>query len=230
MWDASLTNEIILKLFLSVLLGGLIGVEREFHGRAAGLRTHIMVCLGSTIILASFQMFHDSFASQGAESVYRIDPSRVAAGVVTGIGFLGAGTIIRSKELVSGLTTAACIWFVATIGIVLGCGIYLPAILGTFFGLLVLIGLNPVGQGIPSYRYGKITIDFKNVTAEEIENQCSRILQAYQTVTQNTLIYVNVTTGKRTLAIYVRGRDDKNKHSILKEIVVLKNVTNVAWE
>ncbi|MDY6861863.1 MAG: MgtC/SapB family protein, partial [Thermodesulfobacteriota bacterium] len=221
-------SELSLKLLIALVLGGLIGLEREFHGRAAGLRTHIMVCMGSAILMGSFQMFQDVFALHGAESVYRIDPGRVAAGIVTGIGFLGAGTIMRSQELIRGLTTAACIWFIATIGIVIGCGLYLPAIVGTLLGLLVLIGLDPIAKGIPSLKYGKITIISENVTAEEIEIQCLKILKDYHTIIENSSISADSKTGQRILTIFIRSRGIKNKHAILKKIFSLKHVLNVA--
>ncbi|MDX2507937.1 MAG: MgtC/SapB family protein, partial [Desulfobacterales bacterium] len=84
-------NEVLLRLVVAAVLGGLIGLEREFHGRPAGLRTHILVCLGAAVIMDSSLIFQKVFASEGADSVFRIDPGRIAAGVVTGIGFLGAG-------------------------------------------------------------------------------------------------------------------------------------------
>jgi putative Mg2+ transporter-C (MgtC) family protein len=129
--------EVIWRLVLAVALGGVVGFERERHGRAAGLRTHILVCLGSTLImLTTFHIF-EVFAGRAL-----LDPTRLAAGVITGIGFLGAGTIIRFETSVLGLTTAASIWVVASIGIAIGCGFYLGAIVAT---TLVLVCLTILG-------------------------------------------------------------------------------------
>jgi len=102
--------EMIARLVLAALLGGLIGYEREAHGRPAGLRTHILVCVGSTI----FTIVSTSFT--GARS----DPARIASQIVSGIGFLGAGTIIRQGSMVRGLTTAASLWTIAAIGMAVG--------------------------------------------------------------------------------------------------------------
>ena len=129
--------EIIIRLVLSLILSGLIGLERQMHRRTAGLRTHILVSLGSCLImLTSLYIF----------AIYKnevpLDPARIAAGVITGIGFLGAGTIIREREGVEGLTTAASLWVVAGIGLATGCGFYKAALFTTILALLTLFFLK----------------------------------------------------------------------------------------
>ena len=223
-------NEILLRLLVAAVLGGLIGLEREFHGRPAGLRTHILVCLGAAVIMDSSQLFQEAFVPKGAESVFRIDPGRIAAGVVTGIGFLGAGAIVRSHDFVRGLTTAACIWFVAAIGIVTGCGLYLPAIIATVLGLVVLMGLDPLGHRIPKVKYGQITMTADMTTADDIESKCRRILRDYPVVVQNTAVSIDTETGQRTVTVYVRSRRIKNKYEILKRMLSLPNVLHISWE
>ena len=119
---------VIIKLVLAVLLGGIIGWERETSHRAAGLRTHILVCLGATLVTISSLMFGDN-----------ADPSRIAANVVVGIGFIGAGVILKGKkEIVRGLTTAASLWLIAIIGLALGIGFYIGAIVTTILAFFVL--------------------------------------------------------------------------------------------
>ena len=130
-------NQIILRLTLSVVLSGLIGLERQMHRRNAGLRTHILVCLGSCLIMLTSLYVFDIYSSRVA-----LDPSRIAAGVITGIGFLGAGTIIREKEGVKGLTTAASLWVVAGIGLAVGCGFYKAALYTTVLALIALFFLR----------------------------------------------------------------------------------------
>lgn len=127
-----LANEdIIIRLALSILAGALIGLEREKTRHPAGLRTHMLVCIGSTLItLTSFEMFPN-------------DPARVAAGIVTGIGFLGAGMIFRDKNNVRGLTTAASIWSVAGVGLALGTGAYFIAAVATA-AILLTLGLSRI--------------------------------------------------------------------------------------
>src|SRR5210317_116710 len=131
-------TEMILKLLLSALLGGLIGLEKELHARAAGLRTHILVAMGSTLIMMVSQYMFSLYQDQTASTVVRLDPARIAAMTITGIGFLGAGTIIQSKEIIRGLTTAACLWVIAAVGLSVGCGFYLPAVMTSFIALIAL--------------------------------------------------------------------------------------------
>ena len=131
-----MTLDFILRLFVAALLGGIIGLEREYREKAAGLRTHFLVALGSALF-----MIVSAYGFDGAltNSQMRLDVSRIAAQVVSGIGFIGAGTIIFQKNSVHGLTTAACVWVTATIGLTCGAGMYLLAVSAT---LLVLIGLE----------------------------------------------------------------------------------------
>jgi len=125
---------IFVRLVLSVLLGGLVGLERELHRRTAGLRTHILVSMGSCLIMLTSLYIFDIYKDKAAS----LDPARIAAGVITGIGFLCAGTIIRSGEAVRGLTTAASLWIVSGIGLAVGCGFYLAAFISSIFALAVL--------------------------------------------------------------------------------------------
>ncbi|HWJ31293.1 MAG TPA: MgtC/SapB family protein [Gaiellaceae bacterium] len=134
-WDESL-----LRLALAATLGGMIGVERELREREAGLRTHLLVAVGSALFtIVGAYGFHDFLAS--GQSVVRADPTRIAAQIVTGIGFLGAGAIIRQGLSVRGLTTAATLWVVAAVGLASGAGYYSAAVITT---ALVLVALYPL--------------------------------------------------------------------------------------
>lgn len=136
-------EESLLRLALAAALGGLIGIERELREREAGLRTHLLVALGSALFtIVSAYGFH-AFLESGA-SVVRADPTRIAAQIVTGIGFLGAGAIIRQGLSVRGLTTAATLWVVAAVGLAAGAGYYSAAVITT---ALVLIALYPLRIG-----------------------------------------------------------------------------------
>lgn len=124
--------ELMARVIISVILGGAIGLERENVNRPAGFRTHILVCVGSTVtMLVSLHMF-DTF--KGA----KLDIARIPAQVISGIGFLGAGTIIMQGNTVKGLTTAASLWTVASIGLAIGCGFYEIAFLATTLTVVVL--------------------------------------------------------------------------------------------
>ncbi|MCX5700236.1 MAG: MgtC/SapB family protein [Candidatus Omnitrophica bacterium] len=130
-------NQIIMRLVLTVVLSGLIGFERQLHKRTAGLRTHILVALGSCLIMLTSIYVFDIY-----RGIANVDPARIAAGVITGIGFLGAGTIIREREGIKGLTTAASLWVVAGIGLACGCGFKRAAIYTTILAVVVLFFLR----------------------------------------------------------------------------------------
>ena len=131
----SIDWNIAIRLGAAALLGGLIGVEREAHGKDAGFRTHALVCLGSALIMIVSTQMYEIYKGTGAT----VDPSRIAAQVVTGIGFLGAGAIIRFPQKIKGLTTAAGIWASAGIGLACGIELYKPAILTTVLTLMILV-------------------------------------------------------------------------------------------
>ncbi|WP_103998043.1 MgtC/SapB family protein [Paenibacillus sp. UNC499MF] len=133
--------DLTIRLILALVLGGLIGFERELSNQAAGFRTHILVCVGSALIML---LSIYGFSGFSKELNVRMDPSRLAAQVVSGIGFLGAGTIIRNGFSVSGLTTAASLWVVAAIGLAAGAGFYYAAILSTIMVILSLWILNKI--------------------------------------------------------------------------------------
>ena len=130
-------QQVFLRLSLSLVLSGLIGFERQLHRRSAGLRTHIMVSIGSCLIMLTSMYVFDIYKNQA-----NVDPSRIAAGVITGIGFLGAGTIIRAPEGIRGLTTAASLWVAAGIGLSVGCGFYSAGIFTTVLSLISLVFLR----------------------------------------------------------------------------------------
>ena len=140
-------GDIITKILLTVLLCGIIGSEREIRNKGAGLRTHILVGVGSALIsLTSFYIF----------AIYKdvtfVDPTRIISGIVTGVGFLCAGTIIRGGQHIIGLTTAATLWIVSGIGMAVGAGYYSAAIVVSVVVFVVLIGLRSF-EGILAKRF-----------------------------------------------------------------------------
>jgi len=127
--------DIFLRIGTAALLGGIIGLQREWVGKEAGFRTHALVSAGSAIIMIVSIYIYEVYKVQGAV----VDPSRIAAQVVTGIGFLGAGAIIRSGATIVGLTTAACLWSVAGIGLASGAGFYEISFIGALVILIILV-------------------------------------------------------------------------------------------
>jgi putative Mg2+ transporter-C (MgtC) family protein len=125
--------DICIRLFIACVLGGIVGIERERARRAAGLRTHILVCMGSALIMMTSLYLFDIYEGRST-----LDPARLSAQVISGIGFLGAGTIIRSGATIKGLTTAASLWVVAAIGLAVGCGFWKAALVTTGLSLVGL--------------------------------------------------------------------------------------------
>jgi len=158
------TNDIV-PLLLALLFGGLIGLEREWSGRPAGLRTHILVCLSSTMLIVVSRILAD--ADLGAGRLV-FDPNRMGAGIVTGVGFLGAGTVLRSGDFLRGLTTAACIWFVAGLGIVLGSHQYGLAFAATAIVLFVLVVVSRLDRVIHPVLYRRLIVHASTPNASEL--------------------------------------------------------------
>ncbi|MBY0429900.1 MAG: MgtC/SapB family protein, partial [Rhodospirillales bacterium] len=140
--------------------GGLIGLERSFHGRPAGFRTHALVCLASSLLmLVTLYQGHWAIAELPADSI-RTDPTRMAQGIMTGIGFLGAGVIFKEGLSVRGLTTAASIWLTAAIGILIGIGFYFPAAVACLAALGTLSGFRVIERKMPSEFYAHHWVKF----------------------------------------------------------------------
>jgi putative Mg2+ transporter-C (MgtC) family protein len=150
---------ILEHLLIALVAGGLIGFERSFHGRPAGFRTHTLVCIASSalmlITLYGAQWFPAEFAGRVA-----LDPTRMAQGIMTGIGFLGAGVIFKEGLTVRGLTTAASIWITAAIGILAGIGFYFPLIVATALTLGTLSFFRWIENAVPSEFYAQLRIKF----------------------------------------------------------------------
>ena len=150
---------ITINLLASLIAGGIIGMERSLHGRPAGFRTHALVCLASSLLM-TVTAFQGSWISVDNSELFRTDPTRMAQGIMTGIGFLGAGVIFKKGLNVRGLTTAASIWITAAIGILFGIGFYFPAIFATVLALITLSLFRWIEAKIPSHHYVNNTITY----------------------------------------------------------------------
>lgn len=150
--------EIMVRLLLASLLGALIGLERELHGRPAGFRTHLLVSLGSALFVAVSIVFYKEFGNFGGVIPVGVDPGRVAAQVVTGIGFLGAGAIIREKGSIRGLTTAACLWVAAAVGVACGVGLFMVSFMVTAIALVSLLILKRVEASLHKDTYLQVAV------------------------------------------------------------------------
>jgi len=205
--------EIIWRLGLASVLGGLVGLERDIHGRAAGLRTHLLVSLGSAV----FMLLSAFVASTGRTGNFASDPGRIAAQVIAGIGFLGAGVIIKERATVRGLTTSACLWAVAGVGMAAGAGYPIVAVITTAFALVGLIVLKAFEKLYPKdfYRTIEITTNISVTAAEVIALVKSQKL---------TILSCGITrdyvagTARITLGLrfFHKGVTDKRSHAIFQ--------------
>ena len=215
-------------IFLAILLGGAIGFEREVHGRPAGLRTHILVCLASTIlILAGNNVVEEARRLQGLGNLV-FDPNRLGAGIVTGIGFLGAAAVIRTGDLVRGITTGACVWCVAGIGVVLGQREYGIAVASTAVFLVVLVvfdRLVPVSPVI----YRRLIIEGHGATMNSLAHDVRKILKAHDMRVQDLHGKSSGTSASFELVFNIRLRQRHQAPEMLELISAQEGVTQVEW-
>jgi putative Mg2+ transporter-C (MgtC) family protein len=148
--------EMIIRLILGALIGGGIGFEREIHGRAAGFRTQLIVCVAAVLIMIISENYY--LHHQQTHPEIQIDPGRIASGALIGIGFLGAGVIVKSGLDIRGLTTAASIWIVSAIGLAIGAGLYLEGLVTFSITIIALVILRRVERSIRPVQFKLITI------------------------------------------------------------------------
>lgn len=151
--------DILTHLLVATMAGGLIGLERSYHGRPAGFRTHTLVCVASSLLML-VTMYQAKWFTGAPLDTVRVDPTRMAQGVMTGIGFLGAGVIMREGLTVRGLTTAASIWVTAAIGILAGVGLYTVVLIGSVITIGILTVFRKVENRMPSQIFANTTIIF----------------------------------------------------------------------
>jgi len=192
--------ELVGRLLLAAALGSIIGFERERSVRAAGLRTHMLVSVGSClIIIVSAYGFNTVLGRYVV-----LDPSRVAAQVVSGIGFLGAGSIILRNEAVKGLTTAASIWAVAAIGLASGAGLYTAAIASTLIILAILAGLKPLEDRYTALRTS-LELSLKARSGETSMASLERALGAHAARVRQLVVHHNDGVSHRETANIIQG-------------------------
>src|SRR5216110_1095202 len=151
---------ILVRVLAAVVVGALIGLERSFHGRPAGFRTHSLVCVASSLLML-VTVYQNEWMTQVAQDAIRTDPTRMAQGIMTGIGFLGAGVIFKEGLTVRGLTTAASIWVTASMGVLVGIGFWVPAAIGAAATLAVLCGFRLIEMRLPSEFYAHHALKFE---------------------------------------------------------------------
>lgn len=195
--------QIIIKLLLSALLGGLIGYEREKHGRPAGIRTHLLVCLGSCLTMV---------VSLNLASYDLADPSRIASMVMAGIGFLGAGVIVKQKGgNIWGLTTAAYLWITAALGLSVGCGLYIPSIAVVIISIVSLIIFKSLEQCVKRD-------EFYTLVIETLQNNDGLLNEIINTLNNKDIKVLNISFDKNNnmhiYTIRIKTKNDINNYFI----------------
>jgi putative Mg2+ transporter-C (MgtC) family protein len=216
-------SSILFRLVLAVLLGGVIGMEREMHGRPAGFRTHIVVCLGAAMLIVTSEYYQDQV---GPGMVF--DPNRMAAGIITGIGFLGAGAIMREENMVRGLTTAGCIWFVAGLGIVIGKGLYPLALWGTLLVFIMLVFFRYVESWMSVENYGELSVRINLENFEFVKDQCAVIIRENEFLVQETRYRVDRVNQEVQLTYTLTYRKGKSQEDLLLSISRLEGIREVS--
>ena len=221
-------SEFLFRMLLASLLGGIIGLERDIHGRAAGLRTHLLVSLGAAV----FTILSETISKGAGTSGFPSDPGRIAAQVVSGIGFLGAGVIIKEGVNVRGLTTAACLWTAAAIGMAVGGGYYNIAVYTTGIALLglVILKFSEHFYAKNAYRVLSIQTPIEVNASEIIEIVKSKRLKILNCdIEKNYKTSTSLT--KLSIRLHYRGNPDKLAHAVINllEKSSLK-LEEVKWE
>ena len=215
---------LLCRLLLASFLGGLIGLEREIHGRPAGFRTHLLVSLGSCLFTITSIEIYRIFGNFAGGAV-GVDPGRVAAQVVTGIGFLGAGAIIRERASIRGLTTAACLWVAAALGVTCGIGLFWLAVSVTLVALANLLLLKQVEKRLTRDTYVQV-----KVWGEDRADFVSRVYGALSGVgieKGNAKLQKDIEHGVLFIELQVKQPKKSNSADIMARLSVVEGVKRI---
>ena len=220
----------LIKLFLAAVLGGAIGIERESHGQAAGVRTNTIICAGSCLMMMLSLNMEVLYRHLNVDSVVRLDPGRIASYAIASMGFLGAGAIIKGKGTVRGLTTASGLWLVTGIGLAIGAGYIFPALASTVLSLLVLYVLRRITKDIlPRDIHTVLILKFKG-----IHRQLDHIKKILSEYPQISIRFINIQQNFSAQTIMyrlrLRSKDYKQKGEIVQKLSEIQGVEEISWE
>jgi putative Mg2+ transporter-C (MgtC) family protein len=215
--------DISIRLVLALVIGGIIGLERSYHGRPAGFRTHALVCVASSLLML-VTAYESLWFSGGKLERVVVDPTRMAQGIMTGIGFLGAGVIMKDGLSVRGLTTAASIWITAAIGILTGIGFYFPAVLATVLTLGTLSMFRWIEARMPSQFHAHHTVRFA-CDAAIAETEYRKIIAAHGFTIANLSYRVDKEKNHLEYRMMIRTRDHNNAKRLTDTLTALDAVT-----
>ncbi len=216
-------EEIILRLLLGAVIGSIIGFEREIHGRAAGFRTQLIVCVAAVLIMIVSENYYHHI--RDIDPTLRIDPARIAASALIGIGFLGAGVIIKSGYAVRGLTTAASIWMVSAIGLAIGGGLYFEGLITAFITIIALIVLRTMENKIKPLRYKSIIIS--TLSTENADETITPMLEDIGMHIHSIDYEKNRSTGEQVYHYTVSTRNRNVKKLAFQKLISLDYISRV---
>jgi putative Mg2+ transporter-C (MgtC) family protein len=213
---------IIARVAGALFFGGLIGFERTFHGRPAGFRTHSLVCLASALLMI-VTVYQNEWMTHVSLEAIRTDPTRMAQGIMTGIGFLGAGVIFKEGLTVRGLTTAASIWVTSAIGILIGIGFYFLAVVGALATLIVLALFRLIERKLPSEYYCHHSIKFARQSVMPT-NEMRAMIQSHGFSIAN--LSSRLTDGGAVFEyrMTLRNRDPEKAEALSQQLRAMSNV------
>lgn len=215
-----------LRLMLAVFLGGLVGIERERKNQPAGFRTHVVLCIGSTLMMLTSIYLADAFNDKHPGSPRTTDPGRIAAQVVSGVGFLGGGAILRMGVTIRGLTTAASLWSTAGIGLAVGCGYYYGAVMMTLLMLATLSVLSSLEHLLFRSKSMRTLL----VAARDIPGligAVERVLTREGIRVQSLKVTKGTPEGTVDLTALIDTPRDANLNKVVKELVAIQDITEV---
>lgn len=216
-----ITYEFVLRLFVAAMLGGAIGLEREYRAKEAGFRTHFLVALGSGLFMILSQFGFDDVLTHYKN--VSLDPSRIASQVVTGIGFIGAGTIIFQKHVVRGLTTAAGLWVTSAIGMTAGAGMYVLSIATT---VLVLLCLEALYFILQHFGARNITVTFSTLKEENIQPVLQRLRDKEIIIDSYEMTRKDTSSGHYfVVTMEMKFKRKRYKNHLLNFMAEFENVT-----
>ncbi len=213
---------ILERLTAAILMGGVIGLERAFHGRPAGLRTHALVCTASSLLML-LTVFQWELLSSEYLSTLRVDPTRMAQGIMTGIGFLGAGVIMKENLTIRGLTTAASVWTTAAIGIMAGMGFYIPAVLATVMTFLILSVFGWVERRMQSRRFARLMVRFKRHVGLP-QAQLYEVINTYKISAYGPSYHLEEKGSIFEYTMTINTRDPENFHRLADALTNIEQI------
>lgn len=228
-WSGMLDTISLLKLVLAVLFGGVIGAERQLRGRPAGLRTMSLVCMGSTLVMMAATQLPLAWMGQTTTAALRVDPGRISAGVLTGIGFLGGGVILRLSDVIRGVTTAAAIWFVAALGIVIGQGYFGLALTATGVGMVVLWFFQFLERPLHGQIYPTVHLLVEAERVGDVLPAARALLLRNEIRLMDLKAATDKATAVTELHLFVRTQQHFQAHEIVDALATLEGVQHVRW-